>query len=186
MKPDNDIYEKENLLESNGLSPTNATRRYASRLRSCFGFLPRTNIARLGIALISLTCLAILFARVSNSPAAVRWRLSPAPITVQSASGLHLVLNDKFLNTLSHNSATCDAAFPRLYEAAIKTAQYYRRRGGMTQAHLDDAQADDPNARVVLKDGRLYIKHYRPGYQSRVMAVLLGLHSAVSGFHQSS
>ena len=173
--PDSE-YDKDTLLESN-FGPL----RYSSNLRQRLRLLPRSFLKLGAIVLISL-CLASL-AYIPLRTAIERRAhpaLAAAPITIKSASGLHLLLNDSFLNTLSHSTATCDAAFPRLYDAAIKTGQYYRKQGGLTQAHLDAAQADDPNARVVIKGNRLFIKHYRPGYQSRVMAVLHSLHEAVS------
>jgi hypothetical protein len=87
-------------------------------------------------------------------------------------------LPNALLNRLILTAEECDTLFPDHALAAERTAKWYSKRGGITRKLADEA-ADDTNARIVVKSGRLHIDKYRFGYQSRVMAVIQSLYSAV-------
>lgn len=100
-------------------------------------------------------------------------------VHVNSTNGTELVLDDKLLNSLDLTEDQCQAAFPRNYETLLRISQYHKSRGGITKEDADKA-GEDPNARFILSDGQLYIAKYKPGFQSRALAVIQSLHAAVS------
>lgn len=100
-------------------------------------------------------------------------------VHVNSTDGTELILDDKLLNSLDLTEDQCQAAFPRNYETLLRISQYHKSRGGITKADADKA-GEDPNARFILADNQLYIAKYRPGFQSRALAVIQSLHAAIS------
>jgi hypothetical protein len=118
---------------------------------------------------------AILFFSLGMS--ALRHR-TPTAYQLNHISLLSRDLPDTVLNRLTLSRDECDTLFPDNAFAAERTRSWYAARQGVTRAAVDEA-AQDTNARIVIRNGRLYIDKYRFGYQSRVMAVIQSLYAAI-------
>lgn len=85
-------------------------------------------------------------------------------------------------NTLSMSRDQCDAYFPQNADRARQTREWYDKNGAVTWNMVINAARTDPppSARVVLINGRMHVSHYHPSFQSRSMAILMSMASAVS------
>lgn len=102
-------------------------------------------------------------------------------VQVDLADGTSLILDDGLLNSNNLTESECQAAFPLNYYTLLRISAYHKRRGGISFQDAEEA-GENPNARIIIQDGQLHIAKYRPGYQSRAMAVIQSLYSAVSVF----
>lgn len=79
---------------------------------------------------------------------------------------------------------TCLAEFPLLYPQLDDNVQAWRAKGGISYDELDKAASTcDPRwgmARVVIRDGQLFLRQVREGDESRISALLHLLHTAVT------
>jgi hypothetical protein len=80
---------------------------------------------------------------------------------------------------MSH--AECRKEFPLLFDQLDQNAASWRSRGGIKSRHLQDASTAcvDGCARFVIKDGRIFIRLYTLGPQSRVRGVMTLFRTAV-------
>lgn len=80
---------------------------------------------------------------------------------------------------MSH--AECRKEFPLLFDQLDQNAASWRNRGGIKSRHLQDANRAcvDGCARFIIKDGRIFIRLYTLGPQSRVRGVMTLFRTAV-------
>lgn len=89
-------------------------------------------------------------------------------------------------NTLALSESVCAKEFPLLYPQLEELKQYWKRRGGISKRDVDDLEraASGQNnwgwARVIIRDGKVYIRSLRKGVDTRLTAILMLLHDAVS------
>lgn len=74
----------------------------------------------------------------------------------------------------------CDAVYPGLFYEVERARDYYAARGGVTEAELDEAESVG-QARVIIKNNRLYVKSYHEDRQqgTRTKAVLASINEAI-------
>lgn len=92
------------------------------------------------------------------------------------------------------NAATCEAEFPLLYPQIHDNVAAWKAKGGIKYGDLDEAARTCVGnwgmARVVIRDGQLFLRQVREGGESRISALLHLLHTAVvtdpSSFTSSS
>ena len=82
------------------------------------------------------------------------------------------------------DEATCRAEFPLLYPQLEANAAAWRAKGGINHRDLDEAARTCVGnwgmARVVIRDGQLFLRQVREGGESRISALLHLLHTAVT------
>ncbi|SGY34338.1 BQ5605_C002g01614 [Microbotryum silenes-dioicae] len=77
--------------------------------------------------------------------------------------------------------AQCDNVFPGLYLEIDRAVAYWKKEGGVTLKHLDEAEKKS-QARVLIKNNRLYVKSYSDEQQgTRTKAVLASIRDAMIG-----
>ncbi|SJX62208.1 uncharacterized protein SRS1_13055 [Sporisorium reilianum f. sp. reilianum] len=81
------------------------------------------------------------------------------------------------------DAATCQAEFPLLYPQIQHNVAAWKAKGGIKYSDLDEAArtcaANWGMARVVIRDGQLFLRQVREGGESRISALLHLLHTAV-------
>lgn len=82
------------------------------------------------------------------------------------------------------NEATCKAEFPLLYPQLQDNVAAWRAKGGIKYADLDEAARTCAQnwgmARVVIRDGQVFLRQVREGGESRISALLHLIHTAVT------
>lgn len=82
------------------------------------------------------------------------------------------------------NDSTCRAEFPLLFPQIHDNVAAWRAKGGISHADLDEAARTCVSnwgmARVVIRDGQLFLRQVREGGESRISALLHLLHTAVT------
>lgn len=116
------------------------------------------------VALACFLCICLLYAQ-SSAPVLTRFGFKRA----NAYDNLHMT------------QAQCKAHFPRNAEMAHRTRRWYDAHGRVTwDMVINAARAEPPpSARLVLRDNRLYISDYHKSFQSRAMAILMSMASAV-------
>jgi hypothetical protein len=95
-------------------------------------------------------------------------------------------------NTLALSESVCAKEFPLLYPQLEELKQHWKRRGGISKSDVDELEraASGQNnwgwARVIIRDGKVYIRSLRKGVDTRLTATLMLLHDAVSADPGSS
>ena len=74
----------------------------------------------------------------------------------------------------------CDVVYPGLFYEVERARDYYAAKGGVTEAELDEAEAVG-QARVIIKNNRLYVKSYHEDRQqgTRTKAILASINEAI-------
>lgn len=74
----------------------------------------------------------------------------------------------------------CDVVYPGLFYEIERARVYYAARGGVTEAELDEAESVG-QARVIIKNNRLYVKSYHEDRQqgTRTKAILASINEAI-------
>ncbi|KAF3904742.1 hypothetical protein ABW20_dc0101475 [Dactylellina cionopaga] len=74
----------------------------------------------------------------------------------------------------------CLATYPGLFVEADRAAEFWRKKGGITLNHVDKAMTASTRdlARVVIRDGEMYVKHKSDGWQTRVHSTLAMIYEA--------
>lgn len=83
---------------------------------------------------------------------------------------------------LSMNSTTCAANFPAFYAQLKANEEHWKLKGGITQALVDRVERTGKaktKSRIIIKDGQLFIRSYRPDQQSRTKSLFHLIHSAL-------
>lgn len=82
------------------------------------------------------------------------------------------------------DAATCKAEFPLLFPQIDDNLAAWRAKGGISFQDLDEAaRTCDPRwgmARIVIRDGQLFLRQVREGDESRISALLHLIHTAVT------
>ncbi|PWN21859.1 hypothetical protein BCV69DRAFT_289820 [Microstroma glucosiphilum] len=97
----------------------------------------------------------------------------------KQAQGEGLSVERQVDHTMSH--AECKREFPLLFDQLEENAAAWRYKGGIKYRNLEEASAKciDGCARFIIKDGRIFIRNYTVGPQSRVRGVLTLFRTAV-------
>ncbi|PWN48707.1 hypothetical protein IE53DRAFT_333240 [Violaceomyces palustris] len=78
----------------------------------------------------------------------------------------------------------CKVEFPAFYDQIENNVRAWQAKGGITLKDVDDAQFGAADgwgfARIIIKDGQLYIREVREGNESRMSALLHLLYQAVT------
>ena len=81
------------------------------------------------------------------------------------------------------NEATCKAEFPLLFPQLDANVAAWKAKGGIRYRDVEEAARSCVGnwgmARVVIRDGQLYLRQVREGGESRISALLHLLHTAV-------
>lgn len=81
------------------------------------------------------------------------------------------------------DEATCLAEFPLLFPQISSNVAAWKAKGGISYTDLDNAARTSVDnwgmARVVIRDGQLFLRQVREGGESRISALLELLHEAV-------
>ncbi|GAC95771.1 hypothetical protein PHSY_003347 [Pseudozyma hubeiensis SY62] len=82
------------------------------------------------------------------------------------------------------NEATCRAEFPLLFPQIQQNVDAWKAKGGISYHDLDEATRTSAGnwgmARVVIRDGQLFLRQVREGGESRISALLHLLHTAIT------
>lgn len=106
----------------------------------------------------------------------------PEPIQLDIAnSTLGDALPRHLQEDLSLSAEVCKREFPLFYYQLDANAYTWQTRGGLKQSHVERAwlKCEGGCARVIVSDGRVYIRSLTHDWQSRVRAVLALLRQAV-------
>ncbi|KIS70076.1 uncharacterized protein UMAG_10184 [Mycosarcoma maydis] len=82
------------------------------------------------------------------------------------------------------NEATCKAEFPLLFPQIQDNVAAWQAKGGISYTDLDQAARTCAGnwgmARIVIRDGQLFLRQVREGGESRISALLHLVHTAVT------
>ncbi|CAO1624644.1 unnamed protein product [Parajaminaea phylloscopi] len=127
------------------------------------------------------------------APAEVLGQAATAPVDAAQQSQPAHVLNStgviplpvELRSALTLPQTVCRAEFPLLYPQLEELKSHWKQRGGIQKADVDrleKAAASQDRwawARVIIKDGRLWIRSYRNGADTRQRALLALLNNAI-------
>lgn len=94
-------------------------------------------------------------------------------------------LSAQMRTALTFPQSACKAQFPLLYPQLDELKKHWSSRGGITKEHVDrleEAAAGQNRwawARVIIRDGRLWIRRYHGGDDTRQKAILALLNNAI-------
>ncbi|KAJ3120879.1 hypothetical protein HK100_012608 [Physocladia obscura] len=87
------------------------------------------------------------------------------------------ISNEKKFDNIAMTHDQCQTSFPRLYQEADRSWNYYKKRG-ISKTDLD-ALSKEQNLRVVIQDNKVYIKAFENGINTRTKSVAAAIHEVV-------
>ncbi|SNX84763.1 uncharacterized protein MEPE_03472 [Melanopsichium pennsylvanicum] len=108
--------------------------------------------------------------------------LSPSLASSSASFSKGLPAENRRDRTMSE--ATCRTEFPLFFPQLEQNLAAWKAKGGISYTHLDEAARTCATnwgmARVVIRDGQLFLRQVREGGESRTSALLHLLHTAVT------
>ncbi|PWN45281.1 hypothetical protein IE81DRAFT_286031, partial [Ceraceosorus guamensis] len=92
-------------------------------------------------------------------------------------------LSEAERNDRTFDEARCQREFPALYPQLEDLKEVWRKRGGIKQKHLDASELGTDErwgyARLVIKNGQVFIRSFVEGTETRVSALVHLFHTAM-------
>ena len=103
---------------------------------------------------------------------------------ISSSTSLSKGLTPERRRDRTMNEDTCKAEFPLLYPQLSDNVDAWKAKGGISHSDIEEAARTCVGnwgmARVVIRDGQLYLRQVREGGESRISALLHLLHTALT------
>lgn len=85
---------------------------------------------------------------------------------------------------LTMDESTCVTEFPAFYQQLEDNVKAWKAKGGVTKLDVDHAAQGSLGAwgyaRIVIRDGNLYVREFREGVESRMSALLHLINQAIT------